>query len=79
MGSSSSKESKAMQIRQQQELQEKALYNFNQRIASYSYPHHGPYDIYIQWCRAEYELECLPDSCRYGPAYREDQTFGSIY
>ena len=71
MGGSSSKEIRSMKIRQHQELREKALYNFNLRIDSYSYPHHGPYDIYVQWCRAKYELECIPECCRRGPGCQE--------
>jgi hypothetical protein len=69
MGCSSSRENHNM-IMDEDELHERALHNFNIRIANYSYAHHGPYHKYVQWCRAEYELECIPEYCRYGSAYR---------
>jgi hypothetical protein len=50
----------------QRELESIALRNFNQRIEAYSYTHHGNYYIYIEQCKAEYELECIPESCRQG-------------
>jgi hypothetical protein len=55
----------------QQMLEAEALKRFNIRVNSYSYPHHGPYIQYIEWCRAQYELDCIPPSCRQGPNYRE--------
>jgi hypothetical protein len=64
--SSKSKFDSEMEIK---ELQDKALINFNERVNAYSYPHHGSYTKYIKWCRAEYELECIPESCRYGNNY----------
>ena len=68
MGTSSSK-SKFNSEMEIKELQDRALINFNERVNAYSYPHHGPYITYINWCRAEYELECIPDSCRFGNNY----------
>jgi hypothetical protein len=53
------------------QLEAFALRNFNIRVKAYSYPHHGSYYDYIEWCRAEYELECIPESCRRGSAYTE--------
>jgi hypothetical protein len=64
MGSSESKNNN-FQVAQNYAIQE-ALKNFNIRINSYSYPQHGPYSQYIEWCRSQYELECIPQSCRYG-------------
>jgi hypothetical protein len=54
----------------QENLEDIALKNFNIRVNSYSYPHHGPYHQYIEWCRAQYQLECIPPSCRQGSNYR---------
>ncbi len=53
----------------QQKLNEEALKKFNLRIKLYNYAHHGPYYQYIEWCRAQYELECIPECCRYGRNY----------
>lgn len=47
-----------------------AAINFHKRIQSYHYAYHGSYTNYIEWCRAQYELECIPESCRQGPNYR---------
>jgi len=69
MGNDSSKQNLASAIAQQK-LEAIALNNFNIRVRSYSYPHHGPYNQYIEMCRAQYELECIPQSCRQGPNYR---------
>ena len=64
MGNSSSNQT------MQQNLEVIALNNFNIRVNSYSYPHHGPYHQYIEWCRAQYQLECMPQYCRQGANYR---------
>jgi hypothetical protein len=63
MGNESSKQENLIK---QQKLQEEALRKFNIRVSTYSYPHHGQHNAYIEWCRAQYELECLPESCRQG-------------
>ena len=55
----------------QQMLEEEALRRFNARVNSYSYAHHGSYVEYIQWCRGQYQLECIPLSCRQGSNYIE--------
>lgn len=68
MGNNSSSSSSSNQY--QQNLEAIALNNFNIRVNSYSYAHHGPYHQYIEWCRAQYELECIPPSCRQGSNYR---------
>jgi hypothetical protein len=72
MGNNSSKRNQEYLI-EQQKLQEQALRNFNARVKSYSYPYHGSYIEYIEWCRAQYELECIPESCRQGPNYKPEE------
>jgi hypothetical protein len=64
MGSNSSR-----QI-EEQNLKEEALRKFNIRVKGYSYPHHGNYSDYIEWCRAQYQLDCVPSICHQGPNYR---------
>ena len=64
MGNSSSNQSI------QNNLEANAINNFNIRVSSYSQPHHGPYRQYIEWCRAQYQLECIPPNCRQGSNYR---------
>ncbi len=51
------------------ELEAEAMRRFNIRVKGYSYAHHGPYYDYIEWCRAQYQLDCIPPQCQYGPAY----------
>ena len=51
-------------------LHEEAARNFHKRIKAYNYAYHGPYHNYIEWCRAQYELECIPIYLRQGPNYR---------
>lgn len=53
------------------ELQEKALRNFDARVRNYHYAYHGPYVEYVEWCRMEYEMECIPEVCRYSANCRE--------
>jgi hypothetical protein len=57
------------QHNEQQILNEQARINFNKRVKSYSYPHHGDYIQYIEYCHGQYELECIPQSCRRGSYY----------
>ena len=66
MGSNSSKQSS----NSQQKLIDEANRKFNIRVKAYSYPHHGPYHQYIEWCHAQYQLECMPQYCRQGANYR---------
>lgn len=44
-----------------------AAINFHKRIRAYNYAYHGLYCDYVEWCRAQYELECIPEWCRQGP------------
>ena len=55
-----------------EEYRNEATMKFNKRVSSYSYPHHGPYQEYIYMCRAQYEVDCIPHSCRQGPSYNGD-------
>jgi len=48
MGNNSSNQSS----NSQQKLIDEANRKFNIRVKAYSYPHHGPYYAYIEWCRA---------------------------
>ena len=49
--------------------QEEALKIFNIRVNSYSYHQHGPYIQYIDWCKAQYQIECMSQSSRQGDAW----------
>jgi len=52
-------------ILNQQKLQIDAFKRYEARINSYRL-HYGPYDHYIDWCNAQYELECIPEDARRG-------------
>jgi hypothetical protein len=67
MGNSNSSRTEA--LIEENRLEAEAMHKFNYRVRTYSYPHHGPYHEYIEWCRAQYELDCLPDYCKHGHAY----------
>ena len=67
MGNSNSSRTEA--LIEEKRLEEEAMRKFNYRVRTYSYPHHGPYHEYIEWCRGQYELDCLPDYCKQGHAY----------
>jgi hypothetical protein len=56
----------------QNDLEIKASINFHERIKTYNYAYHGPYHEYVELCRAQYELECIPKSCQQGPNYRPE-------
>ena len=51
-------------------LELNAAINFEKRLREYHYAYHGPYTNYIEWCKAQYELECIPEWCRQGSNYR---------
>jgi hypothetical protein len=67
MGGNSSREYYA---KQQSELELNAVKNYHMRVKAYNYAYHGPYYDYIEWCRGQFELECIPQCCRQGPNYR---------
>jgi hypothetical protein len=64
MGSNSSRQIK------EEELKREAMRKFNIRINMYSYAHHGNHFEYIEWCRAEYQLDCIDPICYQGPNYK---------
>jgi hypothetical protein len=58
-------ESKRQQEEYKQRLQIEAFSRYEARINSYRL-HYGRYEDYIDWCNAQYELECIPEICRSG-------------
>lgn len=74
MGNSSSSSKQEASIRQQK-LTEEAHRKFNIRIKMYSYAHHGPYNEYIEACRAQFELDCIPEFCRQGSNYNPNNDY----
>ena len=53
----------------EEKIKKEALKKFNIKISSYNYAQHGSHYEYIQWCRAQYELDCIPEYCRQGSNY----------
>lgn len=51
------------------ELQILAAKKFHVRMRGYNYALHGSYVDYVQWCRGQFELDCLPDYVKYGHNY----------
>ncbi len=68
MGCFLSREKAGVSIYQRQ-LEIEAMRKFNARVANYSYPHHGPYFDYIEWCRGQFCLDCIPPELHYGENY----------
>lgn len=71
-----SKISKSCQYKAKQpelSLEEIAAINYHKRVNEYNFAYHGYYIDYIEWCRAQYELECIPESCRQGSRYRPQE------
>lgn len=68
MGCFLSRENGGISIYQQQ-LEIEAMRKFNERVANYSFPHHGLYLDYIEWCRAQFSLDCIPKELHYGENY----------
>lgn len=66
MGGNSSRE------KEQSNLELNAARNYHRRMKQYNYAYHGYYSDYVEWCRAQYELECIPECCRQGPGYRPE-------
>jgi len=67
MGNNNSR--KTEDLIEEQKLVLEAQRKFDFRVKNYSFPHHGSYLDYIHWCRAQFELDCLPDYCKRGHAY----------
>jgi hypothetical protein len=55
--------------REEDSLEIIAARNYHRRVREYDYAYHGYYLDYIEWCRAQYELECIPKECRQGSRY----------
>lgn len=66
MGSKFSRESDA---EEQSKRTLNAARNYHRRIKEYNYAYHGYYTDYVECCRAQYELECIPEWCRQGRGY----------
>jgi len=66
MGATSSRES---DIKEQRELKLNAYRNYHARIKAYNYAFHGPYYEYLEWCQAQFQLDCIPEMCRKGCNY----------
>ena len=63
---------------EQEQIKMEAYRTFNIRVTSYSYPHHGPYIQYIEQCRAQYQLDCIPKRLQHGSMYVQDP-YGNTY
>ena len=66
MGSNSSSQPVYMT---QQERILIASRNYHIRIRNYNPLFHGLYVDYVEWCHGQFQLECIPEECRYGPNY----------
>ena len=66
MGSNSSSQPVYMTQQQRTLL---AAKKFHIRKNGYDYALHGPYNEYIEWCHAKYQLDCIPEECLHGPNY----------
>jgi hypothetical protein len=53
------------------ELKRKAFELYQQRVNNYKYEFNGPYDRYLIHIKAQYELDCLPNSVKYGQNYNK--------
>lgn len=62
MGGGSSKQSLS-------KLQISASITFQERIKNYNYALHGPYYEYVEWCRGQFELDCIPMYTSQGNKY----------
>jgi len=71
MGSKSSKTNSSSEVNYE-DLNRRAMNNLTIRLNMYRYPIHGDYFDYVQWCRAQYELECIPPMCLKGPNYKPE-------
>jgi hypothetical protein len=60
MGSNSSKKN---YFKEKEDLRIKASMRYDLRIKIYNSLDHGNFEDYIERCRKQYELECIPKSC----------------
>ena len=62
------------------QLETEALRRYNMRVNAYNHLHHGSYFVYLEWCKSQYYLDCMPPSCTRGSGYRPRyDNFGSQY
>ena len=64
--------SKKSQPIDEEKIKEEALKKFNARISSYNYAQHGSHYEYIQWCRTQYQLDCIPKFYRKGNSFKQN-------
>jgi hypothetical protein len=69
MGNNSSKKSQPID---EEKIKEEALKKFNARISSYNYAEHGSHYEYIQWCRTQYQLDCIPKFNRKSCSFKQN-------
>jgi hypothetical protein len=48
------------------ELKKTAFELYQQRVDNYKYEINGPYDRYLIHIKSQYQLDCLPNSVKYG-------------
>lgn len=53
-----------------EQLEKEALQKYNLRVRAYNHVYHGQYFEYLEWCKAQYYLDCMPASCQQGPNYK---------
>ena len=54
------------------ELKRRAFEIYKHRVENYNYAYHGPYHKYLRYIQAQYELDCLPNSIKYGRNYNQN-------
>jgi hypothetical protein len=47
-------------IEEPDEIKIQAARKYHERMRSYNYFIHGPYEHYVEWCRGQFQLECMP-------------------
>ena len=66
MGNKSSKPNSSSEVNYEA-LKRQAMKNCTIRLNMYRYVLHGEHSEYVQWCRTQYELECISASCLNDP------------
>lgn len=49
-------------FREREHLRMKAVKKYDRRIKSYNFAYHGYSMDYVEWCRRQYELECMSEN-----------------
>ena len=57
--------SKKNYFKEKEDLRIKAMINYDIRIREYKSKCHGNYIDYMEWCRLQYEFECIYDDSNY--------------